>query len=125
MIVEPAVAVDGPLFTIERSGVPAFATGFVICNVPSEGVPPSARDEPVKRCAPAPRRALNWTNPSLVLVKLTVNVYVQTSAPARLERVGPDVIVTLEEGVNPLRFSIPMKVLPPCVFVWSKSTAIT
>src|SRR5205823_15090448 len=68
---------------------------------PSEGFPPRASDEPVKRCAPAPRRALNWTNPSLALVTFTVNVYVHTSAPAGLDRVGPDVIVTLEEGVNP------------------------
>src|SRR5882724_2995239 len=96
----PGLAFVGPVLTMERSGLPAFAAGAWILSAPSEGVPPTESELPPKRWAPAANRPLNWTKPGALSVSLTMNVYDQTSCPEGVIGVGPDVITTLGDDVK-------------------------
>src|SRR5438445_13229128 len=88
-MIEPGLAVAGPVLVTARSGLPGSGPCLEICNVPSDDAPLSCNELPVKLCAPADNRARNSTKPKLVaLVKFTVKKYDQVSTPA--ESVGPD-----------------------------------
>src|SRR6266404_6273932 len=112
-MVAPGFAFVGPVLTMERSGLPAFAAGAWILSDPSEGVPPIMSELPPKRCAPGANSPLNWTKPGVLSVRLTTNVYDQVFCPDGVFAVGPDVITTFGDDVKLERFSMPRCVLPP------------
>src|SRR5690242_10376602 len=96
----PGEVLAGPVFVTARSGVPGAAPGFAICTLPIEfGVPPSASELPVLRCAPAAIRAKKSTSPVTPAAPVieTVNEYVQVS-PVETVNVGPEVIVTAPDA---------------------------
>src|SRR5579862_9034980 len=100
VMIWPGFAFVGPVLTMERSGLPAFAAGPWILSCPSDGVPLIMSELPPKRWAPAANRPLKSTKPGVLSVRLTINVYDQTSCPDGVFAVGPDVITTFGDDVK-------------------------